>query len=171
MKKILGVLSFVLVLASCQEQQKIAFVDNSKVVSAFQKKINFEKLFQVKINRFNKKADSLDKAIQMEAQLFQTRSATMSKKNADTEYQTLVQKKQFQDYQLGIEEKGLQTEGQTQIDTLIKEVRAFVKGYGKKNGYTYILGSNDAGSVMYGAEANDITAVVIEALNEESKEE
>jgi outer membrane protein len=171
MKRIISVLSLVLILASCQEQQKIAFVDNGKVVSEFQKKVDFEKVFKVKIDKFNKKADSLDKAIQMEAQLFQTRSATMAKNMADQEYQILVQKKQMQDYQLRAEEQALQSEGQKQVDTLLKEVKAFVKDYGKRNGYTYILGANDAGSVMYGAEQNDITKVVIEALNTEIKKE
>ncbi|TDA83528.1 OmpH family outer membrane protein, partial [Halomonas marinisediminis] len=31
--------------------------------------------------------------------------------------------------------------------------------------YTYILGKNEAGSVLYGSEANDITETVTEALN------
>ncbi|WP_299332800.1 OmpH family outer membrane protein [uncultured Psychroserpens sp.] len=171
MKKILSVLSVVLVLTSCQEQQKIAFVDNNKVVTEFQKKKDFEKRFQVKIDNFSKKADSLDKAIQMEAQLFQTKSATMSKKKAEAEYQLLIQKKQMQDYQISVEEQNLKAEGQKQIDTLVKEVRAFVKDYGKKNAYTYILGANDAGSVLYGSEANDITQSVIEALNSKYKKE
>ena len=35
MKNILSVLSLVLLLASCQEQQKIAFVDNTKVKEEF----------------------------------------------------------------------------------------------------------------------------------------
>lgn len=165
MKKLFGVLTLVLVLTSCQEQQKIAYVDNAKVVNEFQKKINFEKKFQVKVTAFNKKADSLDKAIQMEAQLFQAKAAKMSQKNAETEYQALLQKKQMQDYQLQGEEQTLQAEGQKQIDTLIKEVKSFVKDYGKKNGYTYILGANDAGSVMYGVEENDITQAIIDALN------
>lgn len=171
MKKLFGVLSIVLVLTSCQEQQKIAYIDNAKVVNEFQKKVDFEKKFQVKVAAFNKKADSLGQAIQIEAQLFQTKAAKMSQKNAETEYQALLQKKQMQDYQLQGEEKSLQDEGQKQIDTLIKEVKAFVKDYGKTNGYTYILGANDAGSVMYGTEANDITETIIEALNADVKKE
>ncbi|WP_323787456.1 OmpH family outer membrane protein [Psychroserpens sp.] len=171
MKKLFGVLSIVLVLTSCQEQQKIAYIDNAKVVNEFQKKVDFEKKFQVKVAAFNKKADSLGQAIQIEAQLFQTKAAKMSQKNAETEYQALLQKKQMQDYQLQGEEKSLQDEGQKQIDTLIKEVKAFVKDYGKNNGYTYILGANDAGSVMYGTEANDITETIIEALNADVKKE
>ncbi|WP_431133046.1 OmpH family outer membrane protein [Psychroserpens mesophilus] len=171
MKKILGVLTLVLVLTSCQEPQKIAYIDNAKVVNEYQKKIDFEKKFQVKVTAFNKKADSLDKAIQMEAQLFQTKAAKMSQKDAETEYQTLLQKKQMQDYQLKAEEQTLQEEGQTKIDTLIKEVRTFVKDYGKRNGYDYILGANDAGSVMYGEESNDLTQTIIDALNTDSKKE
>ena len=171
MKKLFGVLIIVLVLTSCQEQQKIAYLDNAKVVNEYQKKVDFEKVFQVKVTAFNKKADSLEKAIQMEAQLFQTKAAKMAQKDAETEYQALLQKKQMQDYQMQAEEQSLQGEGQKQIDTLIKEVKAFVKDYGKKNGYTYILGANDAGSVMYGKESNDITQTVIDALNADAKKE
>ncbi|MFK7781579.1 OmpH family outer membrane protein [Psychroserpens sp.] len=171
MKKLLVALSLVLTLGSCQEQQKIAYIDNAKVVNEFEKKVNFEKKFQVKVDAFNKKADSLDKAIQIEAQLFQAKAQKMSQKNAETEYQALLQKKQMQDYQLKAEEQSIQGEGQKQIDTLIKEVKAFVKDYGKKNGYTYILGANDAGSVMYGTEANDITQTIVDALNADFKSE
>ncbi|MBC3845756.1 OmpH family outer membrane protein [Winogradskyella echinorum] len=172
MRKVIIALVVLVTFASCQEQQKIAFVDNTRVVSEFNKKVDFEEKFKVKIDAFNKKADSLNQALQMEAQLFQTRAAKMKESKAQEEYNVLVQKKQMQDYQIGNEEKALQAEGQKQIDTLVKEVKAFVKDYGKKNGYTFILGANDAGSVMYGSEANDITDKVLEALNNKgSKEE
>ena len=170
MKKIVVALVTLAIFTSCQKQDKIAFVDNAKVVKEFNKKKNFEAKFQTKIDAFNKKADSLDKAIQMEAQAFQTRAKKMNQSKAEQEYQALVQKKQMQDYQLGNEEKLLQAEGQKEIDTLVKQVKAFVKDYGKKNGYTFILGANEAGSVMYGAEDKDITDAVIKALNGDSKE-
>jgi len=158
-------------LASCQDQQKIAFVDNSKVVNEFNKKVEFEAKFKTKIEAYNKKADSLNQAIQMEAQLFQTRAQKMKQSKAEEEYQALLQKKQMQDYQLGNEEKALQAEGQKEIDTLVKQVKAFIKDYGKTNGYTFILGSNEGGSVLYGAEATDITETVLTALNKEEKKE
>ncbi|MEF3078220.1 OmpH family outer membrane protein [Winogradskyella poriferorum] len=170
MKKIVVALVTLAIFTSCQKQDKIAFVDNAKVVKEFNKKKNFEAKFQTKIDAFNKKADSLDKAIQMEAQAFQTRAQKMNQSKAEQEYQALVQKKQMQDYQLGNEEKLLKAEGQKEIDTLVKQVKAFVKDYGKKNGYTFILGANEAGSVMYGAEDKDITDAVIKALNGDSKE-
>ncbi|NRA94409.1 MAG: OmpH family outer membrane protein [Psychroserpens sp.] len=171
MKRVLGVLFLVSVIFSCQEQQKIAYIDNAKVVNEYQKKIDFEKKFQIKVDAFNKKADSLEKAIQIEAQLFQAKASGMAQNKAEAEYQALLQKKQMQDYQIQTEEQTLQTEGQQKIDTLITEVKDFVKDYGKKNNYTYILGANDAGSVMYGADGNDITQTVIDALNASLKEE
>ena len=161
-----------IVLASftaCQEQQKIAFVDNTKVVNEFNEKKDFEAKFQMKIEAFNKKADSMQKGIQLEAQMFQTRAAKMIQTKAEEEYNVLLQKKQMQDYQLNAEEKALQSEGQKKIDTLVKQVKSFIKDYGKTNGYTFILGANEAGSVLYGAEATDITEVVLEALNKDSK--
>ena len=44
-------------------------------------------------------------------------------------------------------------------------MNTFVNDYGKNNGYTYILGKNEAGSVMYGIEKNDISDAVITAIN------
>jgi outer membrane protein len=141
------------------------------VVNEFNKKIDFEAKFKTKIDVFNKKADSLNQAIQMEAQMFQTRAAKMKQSKAEEEYNVLLQKKQMQDYQLSNEEKILQLEGQKEIDTLVKQVKAFVKDYGKANGYTFILGANEAGSVLYGAESTDLTETILDALNEDVKKE
>jgi len=52
---------------------------------------------------------------------------------------------------------------------LVKKVKSFVKEYGKDNGYTYILGANEAGSVLYGEEKKDITKEVLKVLNESYK--
>jgi outer membrane protein len=171
MKRVIIVLIVLVSFSACQEQQKIAFVDNTKVVNEFNKKIDFEAKFKKKIDVFNKKADSLNQAIQMEAQMFQTRAAKMKQSKAEEEYNVLLQKKQMQDYQLSNEEKILQLEGQKEIDTLVKQVKAFVKDYGKANGYTFILGANEAGSVLYGAESTDLTETILDALNEDVKKE
>jgi len=167
MKKLSLVLILILTISSCQEKQKIAFIDNAKVVNEYQKKKDFEEKFKTKIESFNKKTDSLQQAIQLEAQLFQSRAAKMNQNKAEEEYQALLQKKQMQDYQLNNEEKQLQVEGQKEIDTLVKQVKAFIKDYGKSNGYTFILGANEAGSVLYGSDNKDFTDNVISELNKE----
>jgi outer membrane protein len=57
-------------------------------------------------------------------------------------------------------------ESQTLNDSIINRVKAFVQDYGKANNYNFILGSNEAGSVLYGEEASDLTQEILKALNE-----
>lgn len=171
MKKSILVVMSLIVLSSCQQQMKTGFVDNGKLINDYQKKKDIESKFKTKIDAFNQKADSIGKAFQLEVQEFQSKANSMGQKAAQDKYQVLSQKKQIQDYQLKAQEQQIQNEGQAKIDTLIKEVRSFVKDYGQKNGYTYILGSNDAGSVMYGKEENDLTQLLLDELNKSYKKE
>ena len=48
MKKLIAVCIIALTFSSCQEQQKIAFVDNNKVVNDYQKKKDFEELREIR---------------------------------------------------------------------------------------------------------------------------
>ena len=52
---------------------------------------------------------------------------------------------------------------------LVKKVKKEVVAFGKANGYTYILGGGDGGSVLYGTDANDVTDEILKILNEKYK--
>ena len=74
--------------------------------------------------------------------------------------------------QIQFEQQQMQQAYQTEMDSVITKVKGFVKDYGKNNGYTYILGTSDnAASVLYGAEENDLSQTMIEALNDNYKKE
>jgi outer membrane protein len=172
MKNIIYVALATLILTSCQQQAKIGFVDNGKIINDFKEKIDLEAKFKVKEEAFRKKFDSVDKAFQAEVQEFQASANKMAQTKAQEKYQQLGQKKQMQDQQRQMEAQQFQQEFQTEIDTLIVKVKDFVRDYGKKNGYTYILGTSDAAStVLYGTEENDLTKTILDALNAESKKE
>ena len=55
-KVILGV-AFVLSLAACQQSQKIAYVDNSKLLDEYQEKKDLEAMLKGKINKYQLKRD------------------------------------------------------------------------------------------------------------------
>lgn len=171
MKKSILVLFGLLLLVSCQDEMKTGYIDNSKLINDYQKKKDIEGDFEKKSNAFNQKVDSVRNAFQAQAAEIQAKDPNMAQASTQEKMQTLGQ--QFQSYQQRwqMEERTLTNEGQTQIDTLIKEVRSFVKDYGKKNGYTYIFGSNDAGSVLYGEEGRDLTNEILEELNKSYKKE
>lgn len=169
MKYYLVILFACLALTSC-EKQKIAFVDNGKVINEIQEKLDLEAKYKIKEDAFNAKADSLDEAIQAEVLEFQKNVEKMSRANQEKNYQALVQKKQAQDQKLQFERQQITQEFRTDVDSVIARVKTFVKDYGKANGYTYILGTSEvAATVLYGSEENDLTNIVIEALNKEYK--
>ena len=77
---------------------------------------------------------------------------------------------QQREQELGMEQNALvqqlQQEGAVLKDTLISEVKKFIKDYGKKKGYDYIYGTGDAATVLYGKEGYDITKEVLKELND-----
>lgn len=168
MKKLMFTISCLAVLASCK-QEKIGYVDNVKLMNDYQEKIDVEAKFKVKADALTKKRDSISQAFQIEAQAFQAKAQKMSQQKAQEEYAVFQQKGQFMGQQLQQEDQQLQAEGQVEMDSVVKNVKREIEAYGKANGYNYILGGGDGGSVLYGTEANDLTTEIVKALNDKYK--
>lgn len=149
---------------ACQ-QDKIGFVDNVKLMEKYQEKIDIETKYKDKTATFDKKRDSVSQAFQMEAQAFQSMAEGMPQKKAQEEYGMLQQKGQFMGQQLQQQEQKLQLEGQTEMDSLVSRIKKEIKSYGESNGYTYILGGGDGGSVLYGKDTHDLTEELLKILN------
>ena len=76
----------------------------------------------------------------------------MSQADLQKLQQEFQQKEQLISQRFNLNNNKLLKKVKQRNDTLVKKVKDFVKNYGDKNGYTFILGSNEAGSVMYGKE-------------------
>ena len=63
----------------------------------------------------------------------------------------------------------LQQESGAEMDTLVKNVKKFIKDYGKEKGYDYIYGTGEAASILYAKDNYDITKEIIKLLNEKYK--
>lgn len=165
MKNIVILLVVVLTFASCQQSQKIGYVDNAKLINEYQEKIDIQDKLQLKIKAYEQRRDSIRQAFQLEINEAELKSRKMSQANLQKLSQELQQKDQIINQRDQFEQQQIAQESQAQNDSLIKKVREFVKDYGTNNGYDYILGSNEAGSVMYGKSENDLTQTVLDALN------
>lgn len=164
MKKSIAIAALI-VMGACQ-QQKIGYVDNVKLMDEYQEKIDIEDKYKTKSESFGQKRDSISQAFQLEAQAFQQKAQSMSQQKAQEEYGSLQQRGQMIGQQLQQEEQQLQLEGQNEMDSLINKVKGEIKKFGKDNGYTYILGGGNGGSVLYGAESKDLTQEILAILNE-----
>lgn len=168
MKKLLITGIVLMGLASCQ-QENIAYIDNTKLINDYQEKTDLDAEIKTRIDGFNRKRDSISQAFQAEYGAAEAQSKKLSQKAAQELAQNLNEKGQYLGQQLQMEEQQLQKMSQSKMDTLVKKVKSFIKEYGKEHNYTYILGANEAGSVLYGDESKDITAAVLEALHKEYK--
>ncbi|WP_299108210.1 OmpH family outer membrane protein [uncultured Winogradskyella sp.] len=169
MKKVILGLMVLVGAASCQEQQKIAFIDNGEVINDYQMKIDTEGKFKTQNEIFSKRRDSIAMVYQMEMQSIQQRISKLSPQKQQQESQAFSQKWQPVQQQMQMQQQQMEQMFNVEMDSVISKMNAFVEDYGKKNGYTFILGKNQAGSVVYGIEANDITEVVTKEINEAYK--
>ncbi|CAH8282838.1 outer membrane protein [Mariniflexile fucanivorans] len=170
MKNIFYAVAVMLAFTSCQEQAKIGFVDNGTVINDYQEKKDVEAKYQAKEEAFRKKADSVGQDFQLEVQETQLTAQKSSQAKAQELMGGLQQKQQLLQQKMQMEQQQLQQEFQAEIDSVISKVKKHVKEYGKSNGYTYILGTSDAAAtVMYGADDNDLTKTILDALNKEYK--
>ncbi len=167
MKKFVFAL-LVLTLVSC-EQQKIGYVDNIKLMDEYQEKIDIEEKFKAKAEVLGKRRDSITQTYQIEAQAFQLKAQEMPQQKAQEEYAVIQQRAQFIGQQLQQEDQALQASGQVEMDSMVTKVKNQIEAYGKANGYTYVLGGGDGGSVLYGTDSNDLTAEIVKILNDKYK--
>jgi len=165
MKK-LALLFGMILLMACQ-QDKIAYVDNIRLMDGYKEKIAIEARYTSQKEAFNKKRDSISRAFQMEAQAMEAQSKGMSQQKAQEAYGMLQQKGQMIGQQLQQEEQQLLSQGQTEMDSVIQKVKKEIETFGKANGYTFILGGGEGGSVLFGAEAKDITDEILKELNKD----
>lgn len=155
----------ILTLAACQQTEKIGYVDNSILINEYQEKKDVEMKLQDKIQEFQKRTDSLRQAFQLEINDAEIKAKRMS----NSEKQVLSKKLQDKDNMLAqrlqFEQQQINLKSRAMNDSLITRVKEFVKDYANKNDYSYILGSNEGGSVLYGKEENDLTQKILELMN------
>ena len=167
MKKLILTGVALLALTACTD--KVAFVDNSKLLNDYQEKKDIEAKLKGQISAYERKRDSISMAFQTEARAFDAQAKTLPQNVAQKKYNEQMQKSQILQQHLQQEEQKIQMESQTQMDSLLSKVKKNIKEYGKQKGYTFILGANDGGSVLYGTEKKDITKEVTEYLNNQYK--
>jgi len=60
----------------------------------------------------------------------------------------------------------LQQESGVEMDSVVSNVKKFIKSYGKEKGYAYIYGTGEAATILYAEDKYDITKDIIKLLNE-----
>ena len=174
MKKSLLILGFALALFSCnkaeqKENFKTAYIDTSVLLEKYEK-------FKDEDEKFKVKSQEMGRPLQAKLQAFQSEASNFQR-NAQIKGMAWAQQKgaelQQREQQLAVEQDALLRQIQVESDSIrteiIKNLKDYIKSYGKKQGYDYIYGTGDAATVLYAKDSYDITNDVLKLLNDEFK--
>ncbi len=173
MKKSLLIIALAFSIISCNKEQttvsneiKTAYVDTAKLMEEYTEAKDLEAKFKTRSEAEAKKFEVEEANFKAEVANFQKNAQTNGQAWAQQKNAELEQRQQRLQYAAQSVGQKLQMESVTEMDSLIKGVKNFIKEYGKEKGYDYIYGTGDAATVLYAKEQYDITKDVIKLLND-----
>lgn len=148
-------------------QKKIAFVRTGFVLAEYNGMKSANAVYDSERIRVQTNMDTLRKRYDYLAGL----SATVSGSNkSQVEYQLKVAGEDYERYANSATDQ-LEKRRVELTSVVIKEINSTIEAYGKKHHYDIILGSTDAGSLLYGVPDADVTEEILSILNSNYKAE
>lgn len=163
MKKLLLV-AIAIILASCS-QTKIAYINVEDLMKDYDGTKALEETLKAKQEDMAKELDSLSAPFQAKVQEYYQNASKMSTQKRAQVEQGLQQEQQMLQARQQQASQVLQQENQVLSEAITKKVDSFVTDYAKAKGFNLVLGTSGNGTVMYGDEALDITAEILDILN------
>lgn len=171
MKKLLFI-ALGIAIVSCNKQEttasfKTAYVDTEKLMKEHQHAIDIE-------NKYKMKSEEMGRELETEAKQFQADYESALRQAQAKGPQWAQQKAaelQQREQKLNIKQQSMYEEIQNasngELDSLVKDIKLYIKDYGKKNNYDYVYGTGlTTPSILYAKDSYDITDELIKLLNE-----
>ena len=179
MKKIIFILALSVSITACDNNNtatkakeiKTAYVDTSKLLEEYIEAKNIEAKYKSKSDVMGKELESEVSKFKAEAANFQKNAQTKGPIWAQENGARLQKKEQELRYAQDSMLQELQRESGNEMDSLVKNVKKFIKDYGKEKSYDYIYGTGEAVSILYAKDQYDITKEITKLLNEKYKSE
>jgi len=157
---------FILFGMQWQKQDNIVYVNVQQVYDEFQLKKELES----KLTNVQQARKTMLDSLELSLKVLSGKIENSLQRDAERENNFIVlreeyvlKKNQFD------EDNALMTRQYS--EQIMKQLNEYTQEYGKQNGYTYILGAEGSGSVMYASEKRDITKDVLDYINRRYKGE
>jgi outer membrane protein len=175
MKKSILIIAVAISIVSCNTKTtevaavKTAYVDTSKLLEEYIEAKDIEAKYKTKSDEMGKELENEVARFKYEASNFQKNAQLNGQAWAQQKGAELQKREQQLSYAQQALVRQLQEESGTEMDTLVKNVKKFIKEYGKEKGYDYIYGTGDAVSILYAQDKYDITKEIVKLLNDKYK--
>ena len=171
MKKSLVLIAIAFSIISCNKTAKVAstktaFVDTSKLMSEYTEAKDIEAKYKAKSQEMGKELEAEIARFKTEASSFQKNAQINGQAWAQQKGAELQKREQQLQYAEQAMSQQLQQESGVEMDSVVSNVKKFIKSYGKEKGYAYIYGTGEAATILYAEDKYDITKDIIKLLNE-----
>lgn len=160
-----------LLLMKYSNNRKIVYVETGILMEQYEGMKSARVQIEAKQKELSAGVDSLINLFQEDIKTYERERSKMSAKERELKEELLrVRQQQVNNYHQAMQKKAAEEE-QRLTQTQINRINDFVKLYGEKHGYEYILGATGTGNMLYARDVLNITNEVIEAINEQYKAE
>lgn len=148
------------------KEDPLVYVDTNLLLENYDGMKAARQEFQQKAAVWQANMDTLKAELEASLRKYETDKPGMTAKEKELNEELLKAKQQqFIDYQNGIQQRS-QQEDYEMTQQVLTQVNTFIEAYGKRKGYTIILGANSSGNIVYAEEHLDITEELQKELNE-----
>nr|WP_322624888.1 OmpH family outer membrane protein [uncultured Flavobacterium sp.] len=177
MKKSLVILGAALSLIACNKESsapaasgfKTAYVDTQKLTEKSDELKDWEDRAKIKEDELGRELQKDAEQLRIDMAAAQGEARTKGPEWAQLKGQQLQKREQ----ELRVKQQTFQDEFGKEFgvkrDTIVSQLRKYIKEYGKKKGYDYIYGTGDAATVLYAKDSYDITDEVLKEINDTYK--
>lgn len=177
MKKSLVILGAALSLIACNKETsaptasgfKTAYVDTGKLTEKSDELKDWEDRAKIKEDELGRELQKDAEQLRLDMTAAQSEARTKGPEWAQLKGQQLQKREQ----ELRVKQQTFQDEFGKEFgvrrDTIVSQLRKYIKEYGKKKGYDYIYGTGDAATVLYAKDSYDITDEVLKEINDTYK--
>lgn len=171
MKKSLVLIAIAFSIISCNKTAEVAttktaYVDTSKLMSEYTEAKDIEAKYKAKSQEMGKELEAEIARFKTEAASFQKNAQLNGQAWAQQKGAELQKREQELQYAQQAMAQQLQQESGVEIDSVVSNVKKFIKTYGKEKGYTYIYGTGEAATILYAEDKYDITKEIVKLLND-----
>lgn len=156
MKLLLSTLLFSLILIGCGSKDRIVYINNYELFDKFQMKKDYDKQITVDLKSDSEQLDSINNMI-----TFYTKLNVSPQKIDSVRQYFIVLKSNF--------DKKFEKISQNYTSQVNQRLNQYLKDLSAENGYDYILGNGNEGSLLFVNEKVDITKSAINYVNKRYK--
>ena len=148
---------------------KIAVMRSAIVIQKYEGMKEARRSFESKAGLWQANIDTLTFDFQREVNKFNSNYKKMSAaEKAEAQQSLSEQQKTLEQYKKAVYAKAKEAEEEYTAGAL-NQINSFIQEYAKVHGYSVVMGTTDAGNILYGADAIDITDAILEGLNKSYK--